>query len=101
MNVPVKDETNDGDIVRETVNLVCDRMLSELGPHRSRLDIERVLEQVCRWYVRTALAWTDGNAPAVVGIAAQALNEPQNERLVHAFLERLGQEAQIPAGPVH
>lgn len=100
MTVPVKDERADGCLLCDCIAAHCDRLVTELLTP-TPATVEHVLTQALRWVVIQTLAQFDGDVSRLIAALTQCLNEPQNERLVHAFLERTGQEAVIPPDAVH
>ncbi len=98
--IPVKDEDAADCLLCNCVTAHCNRLVTELLTPTAAT-VEHVLAQTLRWVVIQTLAHFDGDVPRLIAALTQCLNEPQNERLVHAFLERTGQEAQIPTDQVH
>lgn len=102
MNIPVKIENTTTCEVCKAVETACDRLLTDLSP-AMRLDGEdvHVVASTLRWALHQHLTRFDGNIQEVVGFITGVLNEPQAERLVHAYLTRTAQELDLPPGPVH
>ena len=98
MELPVRDE-----LLREDSPLgaVMGDYLDALLAFRDRIPEDALLVMAIRWVVRQSIARFDGNVEPLVAAVQRALNEPQNERLVHQYLERAGLEVAVPQGSVN